>query len=62
VVGHTTKQMKHSRSCDIQYDDPTLGPSYLDVGLTTVHHLYNVIKLTELIVRLCCSVIFLVKM
>jgi len=58
VVGHTTKQMKHGHLCDnrIWWSSvenvalglhprltfSTSGPSYLDVGLTTMHHLYNV--------------------
>ena len=46
VVGHTTKQMKHGRSCDIEI----WWPSVVNLGfiifqchtLTTVHHLYTV--------------------
>jgi len=41
VVGHTTKQMKHGRSCP-SATFSTSGSSYLNVALTTVHHLYNV--------------------
>jgi len=57
VVGHTTKQMKHGRSCDIQIWWPSVenvalglrpratfsasGSSYFSVTLTTMHHLYN---------------------
>ena len=59
VVGHTTKQMKHGSLCNIQIWWPlvenvalglrlratfsTSGSLYLDMRLTTVHHLYNVV-------------------
>jgi len=45
VVGHTTKQMKHSRSCDMQkYDDPRLKMLHSGCALTRhfqpqVHHI-----------------------
>ena len=38
MVGHTTKQMKHGHSRDIQI----WWPSVENVALTNVHHLYNV--------------------
>ena len=55
MVGHTPKQMKNGRSCDIQiwwteaemshsYDIFSLGLSYLNVALTTVHRLYSVVQ------------------
>ena len=52
VVGDTTKQMNHGRSCDIQIwwtqgwnialRLQFIGSSYLNVSLTAVRHLYNV--------------------
>ena len=61
AVGHTTKQMKHGRSCDIEIWCPSVENvglglrlsatfstsclSYFNVTLTTVHHLYIVTRL-----------------
>ena len=65
MVGHTTKQMKHVRSYDIQIwwlsvENVALGlrprvTSYLHVALTTVHHLYNdeFILFTDDVLRCC---------